>query len=91
MPSPFEMEPSPYHLGTCNARVVDATGAFAPCGKPAVYRTLGSSATELAGDARRCEAHAPSAVLDRGADEAYPRGRGWSQTETETPGAERSE
>lgn len=58
MPSQFEMDPSPYHLGTCNVVVVDpASGASHPCGLPAVERVLGMGAEEVGGDRRLCAEH----------------------------------
>lgn len=58
MPSDFEMDPSPYHLGSCNARVPSAEeGLPRLCGKPAVERWLGLGALEVGGDQRRCIEH----------------------------------
>ena len=56
-PSSFEMDPSPYHLGTCNAPVVGEDGRTRLCGARAVRRVLGLGPAELNGDQRRCAAH----------------------------------
>ena len=60
MSAPFQMEPSPYHLGECNLAVPDPErpGQDKPCGQPAIERWQGRVSTpEFGGDVRRCVAH----------------------------------
>jgi hypothetical protein len=53
----FEMQPSTYHLGECNADVQDAAGKRTRCGRPAVERVIGLAPIEAGGDWRRCQEH----------------------------------
>lgn len=62
MPSNFEIDPSPYHLGQCNAPTTDANGAPRPCGKPAVERLLSSVLLDGFSDQRRCAEHVDSLI-----------------------------
>lgn len=59
MTASFELDPSPYHLGTCNLSVTRPDGSQSVCGRPAVVRAIGGGPAELLGDWRRCAEHAP--------------------------------
>jgi hypothetical protein len=58
MPADFEMAPSAYHLGTCNALVKGVDGQVRQCGQPAVERRLGGGFAGTENDWRRCAEHA---------------------------------
>lgn len=57
VPADFEIAPSAYHLGTCNAQVKGADGQLHQCGKPAVERRLGGTVAGTEDDWRRCAEH----------------------------------
>ncbi len=63
MPSPFEIDPTPYHLGECNAVVLDELGVEHTCSRPAIERRMSFGPSELHGDQRLCALHADEAPM----------------------------